>query len=164
MSTFGWLKRIAQSRIGAIGADGSWRNSPLLGRSRRPAAQRLRRWFHFSLIRLILLESRSAYYRIQSERCKSLALEFQEVRQSLPQVSCVDSRNETQYCSASIRKLSEDYPFLTLGDFRLFAIGFCQAARWFRHTDMQCRNGQQSSWSGNFMPPAATPQPTKRDL
>jgi len=98
-----------------------------------------------------------------------MALEFLEVRQSLPQVSCSDSHNETQYCSASIKKLSEDFAYLTIGDFRLFAVGFFQAEKWFRHMDTRCRSEQQDSLAssvestsievgGNLMPPQAVHQ------
>jgi|SRR5579872_368804 len=168
-----WLKGIATQRFPATTAGGNTRKALWFGLGRRPVAQRLRRWFHFSLIRLALLESRSAYYRIRSERCNAMALEFQEVRRSLPQVSCSDSRNETQYCTASITKSSEDFPYLTLGDYRLFAAGFFQAEKWFLRTGMQCRNGQQDSpiassqgiiAGATTTPPQSTQPNSKHDL
>jgi len=97
-----------------------------------------------SLLRLILLESRSALYRIWSERRRSGVLDFAEIRRSLPRVSCSDSRNEMQFCSASIRALSEDRAYLTLEDLRLFLEGWFLAEQWYAHSGTGDRNAQQA--------------------
>ena len=105
----------------------------------------LRDWYHSSLLRLALRESRSAYYRISSSRYRRTVLNYAEVRRSLPQVSCSDSRNEMQFCSASIRRLSEDRPYLTLADMRLVVEGFFLAAKWYAHLGTLCHSEQQDS-------------------
>jgi len=102
-------------------------------------------WYHYSLPRLILLESRSLYHRISFLRCKRLVLNFAEVRRSLPQVSCSDSRNESQFCTASIQRLSAERPYLTLADYRLFVEGFFLAEKWYAHLDRLRHNEQQDS-------------------
>jgi len=115
-------------------------------------------WFHYSLLRLILTESHSAYRRILSERCKRMALNYAEVQESLPQIACSGSRNERQFCSASIRTLSAERPYLTLGDLRLFVAGFLQAERWYAHLGTQRRNEQLDSWASDSIPAAPTEQ------
>lgn len=105
----------------------------------------LQGWYHGSLLRLILLETRSACYRISSSRCRRTALNFAEVRRSLPQVPCSDSQNEMQFCTASILALSVERPYLTLADCRLFAEGFFLAQKWYAHVGMLDRNAQRDS-------------------
>lgn len=70
----------------------------------------LRRWHHESLLRLVLREIRSAGYRIWSSKYQPTVLNFEEVRRSLPMVSCSGSHNEMQFCSVSIPTLSEERP------------------------------------------------------
>jgi hypothetical protein len=124
------------------------------------------RSFHFSILRQVLLETRSLIHRISWSRCRRTALDFAEVRQSLPQVSCSRSRNETQYCTASIEKLSEERPYLTLSDYRLLVEGFFLAEKWFLHTGMEHRKTQYAPANpdgGNSMPPSGVPQPSRRN-
>jgi hypothetical protein len=105
----------------------------------------VRHWFHFSLLRQVLLETRNLAHRISLSRRTRTVLNYAEVRQTLPQVACSDSRNEMQFCSASIQKLSSERPYLTLADLRLFAAGFFLAEKWFLRMDNQYRNEQQDS-------------------
>src|SRR5207253_8359269 len=97
------------------------------------------------LLRQVLLETRSLVQRISWSRYKRTALNFAEVRRSLLQVSCSGSRNELQYCIAGIQKLSEERPYLTLSDYRLFVEGFFLAEKWFHHIGMEYRNALQES-------------------
>ncbi len=105
----------------------------------------LRRWHYESVLRLVLREVRSMGYRIWLSRCTPTVLNFAEVRQSLPLVSCSDSRNEMQFCSASIQMLSVERPYLTLADMRLVLAGFFLAEKWFLHMGMRCQSEQQKS-------------------
>ena len=111
-----------------------------------PLSESVQGWYHYSLLRLILRESRSAYYRILSSRCRRTALNFAEVRQATPQVPCSDSRNEMQFCTASIQKLSAERPYLTIADCRLFVEGFFLAAKWYAHLGTLHRNEQRDSY------------------
>lgn len=125
-----------------------------------------RQWFHFSLLRQVLLESHSMFHRISRSRYRRTALNYAEVCRSLPQVSCSDSQNETQFCSASIQRLSAERPYLSIADLRLFAAGFFQAEKWFlhmrteRHSEKQ--DSQRSPEGSNSMLPLAVQQTTNR--
>lgn len=105
----------------------------------------VRQWYHFSLLRQVLLESRSALHRISWSQCRRTVLEFSEVRQSLPQVPYSNSRNAMQFCNAGIEKLCAERSYLTLGDLRLFVAGFVLAEKWFLRRDREGRNVQQDS-------------------
>jgi len=128
----------------------------------------VRQWFHFSLLRQVLVETRSLAHRISLRRHGRTVLNYAEVSQSLPQVSCCHSRNAAQFCSAGIKELSKDRPYLTLGDLRLFAAGFLLAERWFAHRDTERRNAQQDSSAnpdnGNSKLLPAAQQDSTRDL
>ena len=102
-------------------------------------------WFHFSILRQVLLETRSVAHRISWSRCRRTALNFAEVRRSVPQVPCSGSRNEMQYCTASIQRLSQERPYPTLSDYRLFVEGFFLAEKWFHHMGKEYRNAHQES-------------------
>ncbi len=117
----------------------------VLAASVAPLHGKLQQWWHYSLLRLVLRESRSGYYRILSSRSRRTVLNFAEVRRSLPRVDCSDSRNELQFCSASIEKLSDDRPYLTLEDCRIFAEGFFLAEKWYAHMGMLCRDKRSDS-------------------
>jgi hypothetical protein len=106
----------------------------------------LRNWCHDSSLRQVLLESRSAYYRISSPRCRRTVLNYEEGPRSLPQVPCSDSRNQMQFCSASIQRLSAERPYLTIADMRLFAAGFFLAAKWYDHLGTRRHNEQRDSF------------------
>lgn len=110
-----------------------------------PLYETLQGWYHYSLPRLVLIELRSAYHRILSSRCRRMALNYAEVRRSLPLVPCSDSRNEMQFCSDCIRKLSAERPYLTLADCRLFVEGFFLSERWYAHLGTLRRNEQYDS-------------------
>lgn len=125
--------------------DGASCKSTLSKRIREALPNVVLQWFHFSLLRQVLLESHSMLYRISLSPRKRTVLNYAEVGQSLPQVSCSDSRNEMQFCSASIQKLSVERPYLSIADLRLFAAGFLQAQKWFLHMSTECRIGQQDS-------------------
>ena len=128
----------------------------------------VRQWFHFSLLRQVLVETRSLAHRISLRRDGRTVLNYAEVSQSLPQVPCSHSRNAMQFCSAGIKELSRDRPYLTLGDLRLFVQGFFLAEKWYVHRDTECRNVQQGSSAypdnKDSMPPPAVQQSTKCDL
>jgi hypothetical protein len=106
-------------------------------------------------------------HRISRSQYRRTALNYAEVRRSLPQVSCSDNQNETQFCSASIQRLSAERPYLSIADLRLFAAGFFLAEKWFlhmhteRHSEKQ--DSQRSPEGSNFMWPLAVQQPTKCD-
>lgn len=127
----------------------------------------VRQWFHFSLLRQVLVETRSLAHRISLKRHGRTTLNYAAVSQSLPQVPCCRSRNAMQFCSAGIKELSKDRPYLSLGDLRLFAAGFLLAERWYAHRDMERRIAQQDSSaypeSGNVTPPPAVQQSTTHD-
>jgi hypothetical protein len=96
-------------------------------------------------------------------------LDFAEIRQSLPQVSFADSRNEMGFCNTSIQTLSEARPYVTLADLRLFVEGWFLAKRWYTHTDNGGRNVELAGSSaypddGNSMPLSVVPQSAKHDL
>ena len=118
---------------------------------KRPTAsillQPMLRWYRLSVLRLGLLQLLSCYHRIGPLQRISGTLRFDEVRRSLPQVSCSDSRNEMQFCTASIQSLKEAYPYLTLADVQLFCQGFFLAEKWYAHMGTKCRKSEQSSSS-----------------
>lgn len=103
----------------------------------------VRGWYHTSLLRLILRQSRSAAHHIWLSRCRPTVLNYAEIRQSLPQVPCSGNRNEMQFCSTSIQKLCAERPYLTFADCRLFVEGFFLAGQWYAHLGRQYRSGRQ---------------------
>jgi hypothetical protein len=123
------------------------RKSTLTSRMHEGLPYACRRWFHFSLLRQVLLEIRSSIYRILSSRCKRTVLGFAEVRQSWQRVSCGDSRNQEQFCTLGIETLCAERPYLTLEDCRLFVEGFFLAEKWFLRNNREDRNVQQDSCS-----------------
>jgi hypothetical protein len=129
----------------ALGANDASRKNTLTSRICEALPCVFLRWFHFSLLRQVLLESRSALGRISLSQRRRTVLNYAEVRQSLPQVSRSDSRNEMQFCSASIQKLSSERPYLCIADMRLFAEGFLQAEKWYAHVGRQCGSEEQES-------------------
>jgi hypothetical protein len=131
-----------------VEVNGVSRKSIWSSRTREALLDGVRQWYHFSLLRQVLLERCSALRRISWSQCRRTVLEFSEVRQSLPQAPCSGSRNAMQFCSAGIERLSVDQPYLTLGDFRLFAAGFFLAEKWFLHRDSEGHNEQRDSSVG----------------
>jgi hypothetical protein len=57
----------------------------------------VRGWYHTSLLRLVLRQSRSTAHHIWSSRYRPTVVNYAEVRRSLPQLPCSDSRNEMQF-------------------------------------------------------------------
>jgi hypothetical protein len=127
-------------------ANGASGKSTLSSRIREALLGAVLDWYHFSLLRQVLRESRNAVYRIFLPRCRWTVLNFADVEQSLPDVSLEDSQNQMQFCTASIQKLSEERPYLTLVDMRLVVEGFLLADKWFLRTDTECRTEQQDSY------------------
>jgi hypothetical protein len=99
------------------------------------------RWWYGSLLRLALKELRNTYHRILRilrTRQPSEVLRFADIRELVPRVSCADSHNELQFCTAGILSLEMQTPYRTHPDFELFCLGFFHAERWFRHiSDIQ---------------------------
>jgi hypothetical protein len=105
------------------------------------------RWYRDSLLRLVLRACRSCYHRIRFERRVSGSLVLDEVRQSIPQVACGDSRNEMQFCTRSIQSLEQGRPYLTLADAELFLQGWFQADRWHAHLGSEACKPEQLPFS-----------------
>lgn len=102
-------------------------------------------WFHHSLLRSVLRHMRSCYHSILLSRRLRNAVDFESVRRSLPEVSCSNSRNEMQFCTASIKSLIQARPYLTLADVELFLQGWFLSEKWFRHMSSESHIGQPGS-------------------
>src|SRR6266699_2881800 len=89
-------------------ANGAYRKSTLSSRIREALLGAVLDWYHVSLLRQVLRESRSALHRIFLPRYKRTVLDFADVHRSLPDVSLEGSQNQIQFCTASIQKLSEE--------------------------------------------------------
>jgi hypothetical protein len=142
-----------------------WRNVPVHSGSRPRSISSLllgvvRRWYHHSLLRSVLLELRSSLHRIQLLRRFRGCLNLQMVRQSIPQVPCSGSRNEMQFCTAGIQSLQEARPYLTIADVELFCQGWFLAEKWFHHSmGSESRSGVSGSRSpagADYTPPTVS--------
>lgn len=140
MPEFTVASPIQEAEANATPCSGTWSS-----RIRATLPIAVRQWFHFSLVRQVLVESRSLAHRISLTRHGRTTLNYAEVARSLPQVPCSHSRNAMQFCSAGIKALSKDRPYLTLGDLRLFAAGFLLAEKWYARMGKELRNGIQDS-------------------
>jgi hypothetical protein len=98
------------------------------------------RWYRHSVLRTVLLESRSGYHRIRRSRSKafhSRGLLFAEVSQSLPPISRDSSQIEMQPYIAGIQMVSERRSYATFADLEIFLEGWFLAEQFYAPVDTQ---------------------------
>jgi hypothetical protein len=133
--------------------------------------------FERSGLRLVLRESRSCYHRIRLRRntvSGNEVLSYEDLLRSSAEIFPVairdaDSRTEMQPDTLPfhIQRLQKVRPWLALGDFELFQLGWNQATQMLsRNADTQFGIDIQaqipSSAASEFKPHLAVPQPATR--
>jgi hypothetical protein len=144
--------------------------------------ERLLRLYRQSVLRTLLLETRSCYHRIRLSRSRAFharGLVFAEVLQSVQSVHLDSDCKEMQPCTVGIRTVLESRPYATFADLELVLQGWFLSELWYsrsrdiasgakNHNSLMSKapSGPPRSPNlagGHSMPPSAVQQPSKDD-